>query len=399
MTKKTGTKRTELEHEKERYAAFVRNSHEGIWCFEVEQPISVTLPVDDQIRYCFEHAYLAEANDAMGKMYGFESSAPLIGARLPDLMPRDDPQNIAYLRAWIENDYHLSEVETHEFDTHGNDKYFRNSLVGVIENGKITRAWGTQVDVTELKRAAELEATNKSLKSQRAQLLAVNRTKDEFIALASHQLRTPATAVKQYVGMLLDEFAGPLNAEQTQYLQIAFDSNERQLNIISDLLKTAQIDSQLYRLTKDTHDIAAIVRSAASDLATTLQLMRHTIEWDTEDSVECLVDKEEMKLVFVNLIENASKYSYPGSTIKIRIRATKKSVDVSIKDNGVGVAKTDQKRIFDKFTRVDNDLSDTVSGTGFRLYWVKRIVGLHGGSITVRSAPGKGATFTVRLKR
>lgn len=399
MTKKTGTKRTELEREKERYAAFVRNSHEGIWCFEVEQPISVDLPVDDQIRYCFEHAYLAEANDAMGRMYGFESSAPLIGTRLPDLMPRDDPQNIAYLKAWIENDYHLSEVETHEIDTHGNDKYFRNSLVGVIEDGKITRAWGTQVDVTELKRAAELEATNRTLKSQRAQLLAVNKTKDEFIALASHQLRTPATAVKQYVGMLLDEFAGPLNAEQTQYLQIAFDSNERQLHIISDLLKTAQIDSQLYRLTKDTHDVAAIVRSAASDLATTLQLMRHTIEWDTEDTVECLVDKQEMKLVFVNLIENASKYSYPGSTINVKIRATKKSVDVSIKDSGVGIAKTDQKRIFDKFTRVDNDLSDTVTGTGFGLYWVKRIVGLHGGSITVRSAPGKGATFTVRLKR
>ena len=203
----------------------------------------------------------------------------------------------------------------------------------------------------------------------------MNKTKDEFIALASHQLRTPATAVKQYVGMLLDEFAGPLNAEQTQYLQIAFDSNERQLHIISDLLKTAQIDSHLYRLTKDTHDVAAIVRSAASDLATTLQLMRHTIEWDTEDSVECLVDKQEMKLVFVNLIENASKYSYPGSTIYIKIRATKKSVDVSIKDSGVGIAKADQKRIFDKFTRVDNDLSDTVTGTGFGLYWVKRIVG------------------------
>lgn len=399
MTKTDQSKQTELEHEKERYAAFIRNSREGIWRFEIEHPISTDLPVDEQITQCFEQGYLAEANDAMGRMYGFESSAPMIGARLPDLMPRDDPQNIAYLRAWIENDYQLSDVESREIDKHGNDKFFRNSLVGIVEDGSIARAWGTQQDVTELRQANDLAVTNLKLKTQRTQLLALNKTKDEFIALASHQLRTPATAVKQYLGMLLDDFAGPLTADQTQFLQVAFDSNERQLHIISDLLKTAQIDSQMYRLKKTEQDIGSIVKQAAAELAATLELMGHRIEWNHFEPAICLVDTGEIKLVFINLLENASKYSYPNSPIDVSMRLTEKYVDIAIRDHGVGVAKPDQRRIFDKFTRVDNELSDTVTGTGFGLYWAKRIVGLHGGHIRVRSTPGAGSTFTVRLNR
>ncbi len=399
MTKTEQSGQTELEHEKERYAAFIRNSHEGIWRFEIDRPISTGLPVDEQINQCFEQGYLAEANDAMGRMYGFESSSPMLGARLPDLMPRDDPQNIAYLRAWIENDYRLNGVETREVDKHGNDKFFRNSLVGIVENGHIARAWGTQQDITDLKHADELAVTNLQLKTQRTQLLAINKTKDEFIALASHQLRTPATAVKQYLGMLLDEFAGPLTADQVQYLQVAFDSNERQLDIISDLLKTAQIDSHMYRLKKTEQDIGGIVKLAAAELETTLELMRHRIEWKKFEPATALVDASEIKLVFSNLLENANKYSYPGSPIEVSMNAREKYVEIAIHDKGVGVAKVDQRRIFDKFTRVDNDLSDTVSGTGFGLYWAKRIVGLHGGHLRVRSTPGIGSTFTVRLSR
>jgi signal transduction histidine kinase len=99
----------------------------------------------------------------------------------------------------------------------------------------------------------------------------------------------------------------------------------------------------------------------------------------------------------VNLLENASKYSYPDTEIRVTMKKTAKRVEISVQDSGVGVSKADAKRIFDKFTRVDNELSDTVTGTGFGLYWVKRIVRMHGGSIRVDSEVGKGATFTMRL--
>lgn len=258
---------------------------------------------------------------------------------------------------------------------------------------------GTCIDIDEMKQANELVLANTKLKNQQAQLLAVNRTKDEFIALASHQLRTPATAVKQYTSLLMQEFAGPITAEQHKYLQVAYDSNERQLQIINDLLKTAQIDSSRYVLEKEPQDIAKIIRNAAREVQTTFELRNQRVILTGVKKCLADVDANEFKLVLVNLLENASKYSYPDSDIGMALRVLDKKIEVSVTDSGVGIKKSDSARIFDKFTRVDNELSDTVSGTGFGLYWVKRIIGLHGGTIKVESEVGKGSKFVIRLPK
>lgn len=395
--KSDSTSQTELEREKERYAAFVRNSSEGIWCFELDKPLPLNLPTNDKIDWCFQHGYLAEANDAMAHMYGYKSGKKMLGARLTDLMPADDTQNIEYLRAFLDNGYRLNGVESHEIDKYGKDKYFRNSLVAVVEGDCVVRVWGTQQDVTELRKTDELTLANRQLKAQRKALVQLNKTKDDFIALASHQLRTPASAVKQYIGLLMENYAGPLSEDQMKYLQIAYDSNERQLHIINDLLKTAQIDSQQFELIKTRVNIGDLLKSAVSDLGATLGMHHSDIEWRHLDDVECSVDKNEIKLAFINLLDNACKYSYPGSKITVDVSARKNYVKISISDTGVGIDKGDYRRIFEKFTRVDNNLSDTVRGNGFGLYWVKRIINLHGGSISVTSMPKKGSTFTVRL--
>jgi signal transduction histidine kinase len=102
-------------------------------------------------------------------------------------------------------------------------------------------------------------------------------------------------------------------------------------------------------------------------------------------------------LAIVNLLENAIKYSFPDTTILIELKSSGNKVELSIKDTGVGVSEEDVERIFDKFTRVDNELSDTVSGSGLGLYLVKKIVKLHKGTIQVVSTPGIGSTFTMRL--
>jgi signal transduction histidine kinase len=234
---------------------------------------------------------------------------------------------------------------------------------------------------------------------QRNALIKVNKTKDEFIALASHQLRTPATAVKQYINLLMNEFGGPLSADQLQYLQIAYNSNERELSIINDLLKTAQIDSNKYQLHKRLHDIRSIIAEAVSDLESAFEQRRQQVRCTyPQNAINVFVDATEIKLVFVNLLENASKYSYPGTEINVAVTEKDKYVEIAIADNGVGISKDNQQRIFDKFTRVNNDLSDTVTGTGLGLYWVKQIVELHKGKVKLSSAPGEGSTFTVRLQ-
>ena len=266
-----------------------------------------------------------------------------------------------------------------------------------LEDGKPVRMIGTSMNIDSVKQAQELRAANTRLQTQRAELLALNRAKDEFIALASHQLRTPATAVKQYISLLLDEVAGEISDEQKRYLKVAFNSNERQLRIINDLLKTAQIDSSLYTLKKKKQNFVEIVNFAVNELEGTFELRQQEIEVEGPDAIAIDVDGEEMKLVLTNLLENASKYSYPNSKITVTMTKTPKELEVAVKDKGVGINKQDTKRIFDKFTRVDNDLSDTVSGTGLGLYWVERIVNLHGGNIDVESQRGKGSTFKVKL--
>lgn len=266
-----------------------------------------------------------------------------------------------------------------------------------LEDGKPVRMIGTSMNIDAVKQAQELQAMNNQLKSQRAELLALNRAKDEFIALASHQLRTPATAVKQYISLLLQEMAGPLSKDQQRYLQTAFNSNERQLRIINDLLKTAQLDSSLYSLKKTKADITQLIAEVIEELSSTLELKEQTVVVEGPEFVEAHIDVDEMRLVLLNLLENASKYSYPKNTITIRLKVQKDKLLLAVKDTGVGVNKQDIAKIFDKFTRVDNELSDTVTGTGLGLYWVERIVDLHNGSIRVESQKGKGSEFIITL--
>lgn len=264
--------------------------------------------------------------------------------------------------------------------------------------GEIERWIGTNTDIDDLRRRHEMEQRMEHLTMQRNALMKINKTKDEFIGMASHQLRTPATAVKQYIGLLMNGFAGELTPDQSRFLQVAYDSNERELAIINDLLKTAQIASDKYHLNKKPQDITTMVDECIADVRTALKQRSQTVAFSKPPAtIKVPVDKTEMKLAIVNLLENASKYSHPGAEIKVSAGQKGSYAEISVIDEGVGISKDNLQRIFDKFTRVDNELSDTVTGTGLGLYWVKQIVEMHKGRIKLSSVLGKGSTFTIRL--
>ena len=135
-----------------RYRAFVDQSSEAIWRFELGEPIPVDLPVEEQIDRVFAHAYLAERNDAMARMYGLSSAQDLVNVRLGDLLDPGDPHNREYLRGAARNGYRVVNEESHEYDVSGHLKYFLNNFVGMVEGGALVRGWGTQRDVTDQKR-------------------------------------------------------------------------------------------------------------------------------------------------------------------------------------------------------------------------------------------------------
>lgn len=241
----------------------------------------------------------------------------------------------------------------------------------------------------------------KQIEGQRLQhYIELNRTKDEFISLASHQLRTPATGVKQYVGMLLEGMAGELTEFQQQLLEKAYESNERQLAIVSDLLKVAQLDAGKVKLRKKPVDIVAVVTDAVKEQAATYKTRQQTVTVTTEsERITTEVDPQRMRMVIDNLLDNASKYSEIGKHINVSVKETDQLVIIAITDEGVGISEEDQVYLFEKFSRIFNHLSDHVGGTGLGLYWAKKIVDLHDGLIKVESEAGEGTTFSVCLPK
>src|SRR5215216_5124205 len=138
-----------------RYRSFVEQSREGIWRFELEEPVPTGLTPDEQVECFYRHGYLAECNDVMARMYGYARAKEIVGARLGDLLPSSIPENVEYLRAFARSSYRLTDAESQEVDRHGNIKYFSNNLTGIVENESLLRVWGTQRDITERKQGEQ----------------------------------------------------------------------------------------------------------------------------------------------------------------------------------------------------------------------------------------------------
>ena len=145
----------QLEASEERYTAFIKHASEGIWRFETGTPIDTKLPEDELVTQFINSAYLAECNDKMAQLYGFEQASDLVGAQLNQFVSTEDPASVQYFQGFIQSGFNLVDCETHETDKDGNQKVFLNNLVGIIQDEKLVRVWGTQRDITQQRMAEE----------------------------------------------------------------------------------------------------------------------------------------------------------------------------------------------------------------------------------------------------
>lgn len=226
----------------------------------------------------------------------------------------------------------------------------------------------------------------------------IQEAKDELLALASHQLRTPATGVKQYIGMLREGFAGKLTPLQLSLLDKAYASNERQLGTINDMLFVARADAGHLQMKAEQVELQTLIREAVDEQKQAITARRQKIIVDlTKKPITILASRQYVCMIVENLISNATKYTPPKGSITVTLRRKGDRAVLKVKDTGVGVAIKDKQLLFQKFSRIPNELTDEVVGSGIGLYLSKKLVEAHHGTISFDSSPGKGSTVTVTL--
>jgi len=266
------------------------------------------------------------------------------------------------------------------------------------DNGVVTGWIGSSTDIEDIKKTRKLEASTAKLIKQRTQLMELNTAKDEFISLASHQLRTPATGVKQYINMALDGYGGEVPPKLRIFLEKANESNERQLSVINDLLQVAQMDAGKVVLRKEDVDVSKLIADIIREQKSKFSSRNQTVTFTRlKGKLLVLADATKLRMMIENIIDNASKYTPSGKNITIRLTRSHGMAHIAVKDEGVGIAKEDIDKVFQKFIRLDNPMSTEVGGTGLGLYWVQKVIELHDGNIAVNSKLGEGSTFTISL--
>ena len=382
-----------LRHAEERYRAFIAQSTEGIWQFELQRPAPVDLPPEELAERLLRDGYLAECNDAMAQMYGFRSAREIIGARLDSLLVPSDPKNIEFLRAFVASGFRLTDVESRERDRDGHPKVFLNNLIGIVEDGQIVRAWGTQRDVTEQRRLEEQIR-------QAVKVEAVGRLAGGI----AHDFNNILTAILGTTQLLQREI-GPEAPHYADVEEIRMAAERA-----ADLTRQLLAYSRRQVLAPRVLDLNAVVLGLDHMLR---RLIGEDVELVNELAPQLApvrADPGQLEQVIVNLALNARDAmpdggsltvdtanvdvdaafvrthpgAVPGSYVRLRVRDTGTGMDVETRDH-----------LFEPFFTTKS----VGKGTGLGLATVYGIVKQSGGYIWVDSAPGLGSVFAILLPR
>ena len=263
----------------------------------------------------------------------------------------------------------------------------------------------------------ELEEKTKRLEAALSRLKEIDRLKSNFLGTVSHELRTPLTSIIGYSEMLAEGIAGPLGDEQAEYVRTIHGKGEQLLGLITGLLDLSKLESGTMLLRQSRVAIASVLDEVISTLAPVARKKEVDLALD-KDGVSCELagDPERLRQVFVNLVENAVKFTPKGGRVLVRARVieqpgaadeaeegaavlapVRRSVEIEVRDTGIGIPTAERERVFDAFYQVDSSSTRAYGGTGLGLSIVKRIVAAHGGSVRVEGNEPNGTVFVVTL--
>jgi len=252
---------------------------------------------------------------------------------------------------------------------------------------------------TEVRRTAQyLEQQSDELSRLNEELAKANQLKSDFLANMSHELRTPLNSIIGFSDMLLTENVGTLTPMQRDFVETVARNGRHLLALISELLDLSKIEAGQLRLTLEQLDLRDLLREAAENVRAQIEQRRHRLDLDLpEEPLRVTADRLRVRQVLLNLLSNAIKFTPEGGRLRIVGRAENGGARVEVSDTGIGIAPTDQPKLFREFVQLDASASRQYEGTGLGLALCLRLVELHGGRIGVESDLGRGSTFWFTL--
>lgn len=261
---------------------------------------------------------------------------------------------------------------------------------GALENLTKEQERGAQLLV---RRDLELTSANERLRK-------LDEVKSSFISVVAHQLRTPLSGIKWTLNLLLNGDMGALAAEQKSFLSKAYESNDRMISLVNDMLGADRIESGKVRYVFEPVQLGDVIDNVLFELLPQAHAKGVSISFASRPGAlpKVHADPEKLRAVFQNLLDNSIKYSRPQGNIEVGMRPENHDeILVSIKDDGIGIPKEQQKNVFERFFRAQNAVKAETDGSGLGLFIVRSIIERHGGRIWFESAEGKGVTFYFTL--
>jgi PAS domain S-box-containing protein len=381
----------ELRRSEERYRDFVEQSGEGVWRCEFDAPIPTSLPVHEMIPRLLNDGYIAECNTAFARMYGYDNPMELIGVRTHVLLPPDDQRTIEYLKACIESGFRLTDAESAERDREGQTKFFLNTLVGIIDRGRLMRVWGTQRDITE--RKVLEEQFRQARKMETAGRLAGG---------IAHDFNNLLTAILGTSELLLGDLpAGDSHRDDVEEIK-------RAANRAAGLTRQLLAFSRRQVLQPKVLDLNTVVRGTENMLRRVIGEDIHLTTRLASDLGLVKADPGQIDQVILNLSVNARDAMPRGGTLSIQTQNVRFAgvptgaeaimppgpyVQLSVSDTGTGMSSDTQRHLFEPFFTT----KEPGKGTGLGLATVYGIVKQSGGFIYADSELDKGSTFRIYL--
>jgi len=265
-----------------------------------------------------------------------------------------------------------------------------NEIVVAIQNSLRTE----EINNFNLTLQDKIKSATYNLRRTNEKLKSLDEAKDDFVSMASHQLRTPLTAVKGNISLVLEGDAGNISPLQRKLLEQAFNSSQRMVYLIADLLNVSRLKTGKFIIETSEVNLIQIVDEETQQLIETAKSRQLSLSFKKPNSIPLLkLDETKTRQVIMNFIDNAIYYTPAGGAIVVELSETKTNVELRVIDNGIGVSKSEQPHLFTKFYRAGNARKARPDGTGLGLFMAKKVIISEGGSIIFQSEEGKGSTF------